>query len=304
MITLSEEQINNLLSSNENKKCLDCDTEAVEWVSFPTAIFLCTKCCRLHKAFTKKETLKSLNMSEFTEKEISKMTIGGNERYLSFLKEYNIPKDQNIENKYLTVMTDYYNTLIESEVNKLKNVVNSEQVYNNLISQKPSIEIGQQLIQDNMSYYNIENVNEAKQEDISMGGFFGYLGNQLYNAAEKFGINKAYNDAKNNLDSKLDEYGLKQKINQGVEYAKKAGEYIVDKGKEIAETPLVKDVVGKVSEGVNNVKESASNYISNIGANSNNSNGNVNNGNNANQQFATVGENESDVYQQLKNDQL
>ena len=39
-----------------------------------------------------------------------------------------------------------------------------------------------------------------------MGGFFGYLGNQLSNAAEKFGINKAYNDAKNMVVNSINDY--------------------------------------------------------------------------------------------------
>ena len=295
MITLSEEKINGLLSSNSNNHCIECGNESVEWVSFPTSVFLCSKCCRSHKEFSKKETLKSLNMSEFSSKEISKLTIGGNQRYLSLLNEYNVSKDQpNIEHKYLTVITDYYNALLECEVSKLNNEPKSEEIYTNLTSQKPSVEIGQQLLKENLTYFKVENVNPEKKEDVFMGGFFGYIGNQLYNAAENLGINKAYNDAKTNLDNKLVEYGIKDKVDQAVDYTKKAGEYLIDKGKEIAEKPLVKEVVEKVSEGVNNVKEQASNYINNMNNNANNNNNNANAG----------GDNEHNAYQQLNNDQL
>ena len=310
MITLTEEKINGLLASNSNNHCIECGNESVEWVSFPTSVFLCSKCCRLHKEFSKKETLKSLNMSEFDSKEISKLSVGGNERYLKFLTEYNISKDQpNIENKYLTVMTDYYNALLECEVGKLNNEPRSEELYQNLTSQKPSVEIGQQLLKDNLSYFNVENVNVGKKEDVFMGGFFGYIGNQLYTAAENLGINKAYNEAKTNLDNKIVEYGLKDKVDQTVDYAKKAGEFIIEKGKEIAEKPIVKEALEKVSEGVNNVKEQATNYINNMNAgnnaNNNNNNSNNNTPNNAQPGSQAAGvENEHNAYQQLNNDQL
>ena len=91
MITLSSDKINSLLSLPGNNKCLECDNTTVEWVSFPTAVFLCASCGRQHKNFKKAEIVKSLSIFEFTEKEVSKLSIGGNGRYSSLLKEYNIP---------------------------------------------------------------------------------------------------------------------------------------------------------------------------------------------------------------------
>ena len=307
MITLSDDKVKSLLSLPGNNKCLECENTSVEWVSFPTAIFLCPSCGRQHKGFAKKENIKSLSVSEFTEKELSKLSIGGNERYLSLLKEYNIPiKEPNIENKYLTFATAYYNALLEAEINKNDNLAGSEETLNTLITKKPSSEIGPQLMGDSVDYY-MELVKAVPaNNDMGFGGFFGFIGSQIYNAAEQLGINKAYNDTKNAIDSKLNEYGIKEKVAQGYHYAKSAGEYIVDKGKEIASGPIVQGAVEKVKEGVNYVNESAINMYNQVTGN--NTNNNIINGENNNNQANNLdflnNNNNQTVYQQLNHDQM
>jgi ribosomal protein L37AE/L43A len=300
MITLSDDKIKSLLSLPGNNKCLECENTSVEWVAFPTSIFLCPSCGRQHKGFSKKETVKSLSISEFTEREISKLSIGGNARYTSLLAEYNIPiSNPNIENKYLTFATAYYNALLEIEISKNENIEGAENILNSLISKKPSNEIGSQIMGDTPDYY-MELVNTLpSNQEKGFGGLFGFIGSQIYNAAEQLGINKVYNDTKNAIDTKLNEYGIKEKISMGYDYAKSAGEYIVDKGKEIASAPIVQDAMNKVKEGVNNVKESATNMINNI-------NGTTENNNIPNEQnnFGFLNNNDQSVYQQLSHDQM
>ena len=247
MITLSDDRVKSLLSLPGNDKCLECGNTSVEWVSFPTSIFICSSCGRQHKNFTKKPIIKSLSISEFTEKELSKLSIGGNERYSSFLKEYNIQiTEPNIENKYLTFATSYYNALLEAEINKNENISGAAETLNTLISKKPSSENGQQLMGDTPDYF-MELVNSIPSNNqLGFGGFFGFIGNQIYSAAEQLGINKVYNNTKNTIDTKLNEYGIKEKVAMGYDYAKSAGGYIIDKGKEIASAPIVQDAVGKV----------------------------------------------------------
>ena len=302
MITLSDDRVKSLLSLPGNNKCLECESASVEWVSFPTSIFLCPSCGRKHKGFSQKEIIKCLSVSEFTEKELSKLSIGGNERYLSLLKEYNIPlSEPNIENKYLTFATAYYNALLEAEVNKNDNLSNSAETLNTLISKKPSIEIGTQLMGDSPDYY-MELVKAVpSNNDLGFGGFFGFIGSQIYNAAEQLGINKAYNDTKNAIDTKLNEYGIKEKVAMGYDYAKSAGGYIVDKGKEIASAPIVQGAVDKVKEGVNYVNNSAINIINNVTGNNIN---NEENKNNQEKNLEFLNNNEQSVYQQLNHDQM
>ena len=302
MITLSDDKVKSLLSLPGNNKCLECENTSVEWVSFPTAIFLCPSCGRQHKGFSKKEIIKCLSVSEFTEKELSKLSIGGNDRYLSLLNEYNIPlSEPNIENKYLTFATAYYNALLEAEINKNDNISNSTETLNTLISKKPSSEMGPQLMGDSPDYY-MELVKAVPaNNDMGFGGFFGFIGSQIYSAAEQLGINKAYNDAKNAIDSKLNEYGIKEKVAMGYDYAKSAGGYIVDKGKEIASAPIVQGAVDKVKEGVNYVNNSAINIINNVTGN-NISNDQDNNNQQNNLEF--LNNNNQSVYQQLNHDQM
>lgn len=306
MITLSADKVQSLLNLPGNNKCLECGKTTIEWVSFPSAIFLCQSCSREHKSFSKKETIKSLSISEFTEKELSKLSIGGNDRFLTILREYNIPiSEPNIENKYLTYATAFYNALLDAEINKNNGEPNSKEILDLLISKKPSMEIGPKLIGDSADYYKelVESVSSNNNQS-GFGGFFSFLGNQIYNVAESLGIDRVYNNTKNSIDNKLNEYGIKEKMVKGVDYAKSAGEYIVDKGKEIANTNIVQGAVNKVKDGANFVSDSAIsmfNNINNIGINNNNEGGeNEAQPNNLN--FLN-GEN-NNIYQQLSNDQM
>ena len=306
MMTLSADKISSLLSIPGNNKCLECDNTSIEWVSFPTSIFLCQSCSREHKSFTKKETIKCLSIDEFTENELSKLSIGGNDRFLTILKEYNIDiNNPNKENKYLTFAAAYYNALLEAEINKNNKISGAEETLNLLISKKPLIEVGSKLMGDTADYYKelVESANNNKKSGF--GGFFSFLGNQVYNVAESLGINKVYNDTKNTIDNKLNEYGIKDKMVKGVDYAKTAGGYLVDKGKEIANTNIVQGAVNKVKDGVEFVNNSAINLFNNINQiGIDNNNESKNEPQNNNLDFLNEENNNNNIYQQLSNDQM
>ena len=306
MMTLSADKISSLLSIPGNNKCLECDNTSIEWVSFPTSIFLCQSCSREHKSFTKKETIKCLSIDEFTENELSKLSIGGNDRFLNILKEYNIDiNNPNKENKYLTFAAAYYNALLEAEINKNNKISGAEETLNLLISKKPLIEVGSKLMGDTADYYKelVESANNNKKSGF--GGFFSFLGNQVYNVAESLGINKVYNDTKNTIDNKLNEYGIKDKMVKGVDYAKSAGGYLVDKGKEIANTNIVQGAVNKVKDGVEFVNNSAINLFNNINQiGIDNNNESKNEPQNNNLDFLNEENNNNNIYQQLSNDQM
>lgn len=309
MITLSNDKVQSLLSIPGNNKCIECENTSIEWVSFPTSVFLCQSCSRVHKSFSKKETIKSLSISEFSEKELSKLSLGGNDRYLTILKEYNISvTEPDIEHKYLTYATAYYNALLEAEINNNNEISGSKDTLDLLISKKPSAELGPKLLGDNPDYYKelIQTVNNSNNKS-AFGGFFGFIGNQIYNISEQLGINKVYNDTKNTIDNKMNEYGIKEKMAKGVDYAKSAGEYIMDKGKEIAKADIVQGAMNKVKNGVNYVNNSAINMINNINSigieQNNNNNDNSNNNNHQKNLDFLNGEN-NNVYQQLSNDQM
>jgi hypothetical protein len=130
--TLSNAKIESILSLTGNNKCFECNSEDVDWISFPATVFLCLNCCRRHKEFAIKPTLKSLSVSEFTQHEIKKMNLGGNARFLTILNEYTISlKEPNIEYKYQTIISLYYFKLLEVQICKIeklkeqmKNIIN------------------------------------------------------------------------------------------------------------------------------------------------------------------------------------
>ena len=119
------------------------------------------------------------------------------------------------------------------------------------------------------------------------------------------GINKVYNDTKNTIDNKLNEYGIKDKMVKGVDYAKSAGGYLVDKGKEIANTNIVQGAVNKVKDGVEFVNNSAINLFNNINQiGIDNNNESKNEPQNNNLDFLNEENNNNNIYQQLSNDQM
>ena len=181
------------------------------------------------------------------------------------------------------------------------------QIQKNLISKKPSEELGPKLMGDTADYYKelVESVNN-NSNNSGFGGFFSFLGNQIYNVAENLGINKVYNDTKNTIDNKLNEYGIKEKVAKGVDYAKSAGGYLVDKGKELANTNIVQGAVNKVKEGVDFVNSSAINMINNIN-NIGNENKNANESKESEVQpnkLDFLNDDNNNIYQQLCQDQM
>jgi len=297
MITLSQDKINSLLALPGNSTCLECESSQVEWASFPTAIFLCSTCGRQHKGFTNEEKIKSLSVSEFSENDINKLEIGGNGRYLNFISGYNISKNEpNMESKYRTYATAYYNALIELEVLKAKGANGAENTLNNLVGKKPSKELGAQLLGGEPDPYKEMVKQVEKSEESTVGGIFSLIGSKISSVSESLGINKVYE----NIDSKLTEYGIKDKISKGVDYAKTAGVYLVDKGKQIYETPVVQGAFSKMKEGVNYVNSSAIKMINNITGNNTSNYSQVGQQNNLN----FLDNNSQGVYNQLNNDQL
>ena len=65
--------------------------------------------------------VKSLLSDEFTPEEIAVLKIGGNTRFLDFLKEYEIKEEHNKVYKYHLKLAEYYRSLLAAEANKEKN---------------------------------------------------------------------------------------------------------------------------------------------------------------------------------------
>ena len=283
METLSNAKLETILSLTGNNKCFECDSPDVDWVSFPSTVFLCLNCCRRHKEFKVKPTLKSLSISEFTQHEIKKMNLGGNARFLTLMNEYKISlKEPNIEHKYQTVIALYYNKLLDVQVNKIENNPGADEEYNRILEERPSYEVGNKISQglilnEGVKVEDIKNdSNEGKYKtDSSLGGWLGYFGDKINDVTEFIGLNAVINNASNGINNSMERFGIKDTLNKAVDYSKSAGEYVVDKAKEVSQSPLVVETKEKITQVVNDVKDTTMNMINNtINVNPSNNDGN------------------------------
>ena len=289
MEALSSAKIESILSLTGNNKCFECEDPNVDWVSFPAAVFICLNCGRRHKEFKFKPILKSLSVSEFSQHEIKKMNLGGNARYHTLMDEYKVSlKEPNIEYKYNTVISLYYFRLLEVQVNKIENNIGADEQYNKILGERPTYEIGRQLSQGYI--INEGNVIKEVEEDngeyddkyktgSTLGGWFGYFGDQLNNMTEYFGINNALSNVSNELNNTLENYGVKEKISKAVDFTKSAGEYMIDKAKEISQTPIINEAKEKITQTLGGIKDTAMNMINNNNFSNNNIENNIDNNN-------------------------
>ena len=289
MEALSSAKIESILSLTGNNKCFECEDPNVDWVSFPAAVFICLNCGRRHKEFKFKPILKSLSVSEFSQHEIKKMNLGGNARYHTLMDEYKVSlKEPNIEYKYNTVISLYYFRLLEIQVNKIENNIGADEQYNKILGERPTYEIGRQLSQGYI--INEGNVIKEVEEDngeyddkyktgSTLGGWFGYFGDQLNNMTEYFGINNALSNVSNELNNTLENYGVKEKISKAVDFTKSAGEYMIDKAKEISQTPIINEAKEKITQTLGGIKDTTMNMINNNNFSNNDIENNIDNNN-------------------------
>ena len=283
MEPLTNAKIESILSLTGNNKCFECEDPNVDWVSFPATVFICLNCGRRHKEFKIKPILKSLSVSEFTQHEIKKMNLGGNARYHTLIDEYKISlKEPNIEYKYNTVISLYYFKLLEIQVNKIENNIGADEEYNKILGERPTYEVGRQLSQGyiiNEGNINkgieVDNENNNKYKTNSaLGEWLGYFGDQIVNMTEYIGLNNVITKASDQINNTLENYNLKNTINKAVDYTKTAGEYVIDKAKEISQSQIVNDTKEKITQSFEGIKNTAMNMVKN------NNNNNINNENN------------------------
>ena len=133
------------LKQNPNIHCLECNSEKINYISITFAIFICDNCYKNYSNFKKNQLIKNIN-DEFNTHEIILIKKGGNERFLNLMKEYSISLTQpSIEFKYLTNISKYYLKLLKVETDKEENKKDSEEEYNNILKEKPSLEDGRDL---------------------------------------------------------------------------------------------------------------------------------------------------------------
>lgn len=118
----SLEIISQIVSTNGNSRCFDCNKNNVSFGSLNNGIFLCDRCAELHKVLGKSVSeLKSLFLDDFSEDEIKYFQLGGNKRLEELLSLYSLNKSQVSRIIfYNSNILDFHRKSIESEVNNSK----------------------------------------------------------------------------------------------------------------------------------------------------------------------------------------
>ena len=144
-----ESILKNLTLLKGNDICFECNEPKPTFVSFPTAIFICSKCAQTHKSFSQAQTIKSIESDSFSPTETRMLSLGGNKRFKKILDEYSISlTEPSTEYKYLTIAVHYYTSLLQLDVDKFAGKPGAKDAYQQLIKDKPIYELGAEIYSD------------------------------------------------------------------------------------------------------------------------------------------------------------
>lgn len=277
--------IDHILQMPGNDKCMECSAPEPKWVSFPSSVFLCFKCARIHKKFSNPQNIKSLELADFTKHEINLLSIGGNNRYTSLMNEYSVSlTEPTPEYKYQTIISTYYCKLLEVEVNKLEKVEGADKEYQELLAKRPIHEIGCELNTDNK--YDFDNKSENKPNQIvsesnnnsnnqqssgwGISSFFGLVNSAIHSSARYIGVEEGLNKMENKINENMEYYGVKSFVKNTSEKVSdmakstatmikdvsiSTADYIKDKSTELYQSDLIHNTVDKVSSSMTTIKD-------------------------------------------------
>ena len=276
------EEVEKLLSKYGNDKCFECGASNATWISYPFSIVLCGKCAKKHKkTFAKPMHILSGEVDDFNEELAKFLTVGGNERLTTFFKEYDIKINSCDESKYKTIAAAYYIALLKLEVDKLMNKEGVDQHLKNLSNIKPKKEEGAQENKEKKDFMMLSEENRELKKDFysaasKIGGWFGYVGSSIKNAAnaatEYTGLDKKLETSKNSINEGLEKIGLKKPIektgetvgNVVVKTAEAVGNVSGQTIDKVSEIGIVNKAVEKTNEGYSAVKEGTGKVIDKI----------------------------------------
>lgn len=230
------------------------------------AVFLCAKCARIHQGINRKFShIKSLEVDAFTPEEIKVLNLGGNDRYIAMMNEYNVPLDSAPDFKYHLQIAEYYRQLLQAE--SLKDSKPEE--YKKLVEMKPSNEIGVQLL-EGISTGNPNKQHEEVKNDFSyvmsnVGAMFRAVGDSIAEKAHQMGIDTKLQEAKEAITGQISKIQVSDKVkeagNKTVEYAKKGGEFIADKTKKVYNSETFQNMARKAEQQYLDLKAKTQTYL-------------------------------------------
>ena len=171
---LSKDKYKDIILSidEENAKCVDCGKENPMKVSVNNGIILCEGCALQHLELGSNISYIRDLAGDFDEYLLNYFTLGGNSKFIKFLKEENVDTSLPINKKYLTKACEFYRINLKKKVQGenliKKNYENPNEIVENIDEYLLMYRLSQnkntnKIVNQRISYYCIQKEYKANK---------------------------------------------------------------------------------------------------------------------------------------------